>query len=95
MSEAREEHADQLERELEEMARAKGNPVGHIVRLKAIRPGLYIERQAILTVTAPAELDSVEAAALLRDLLATCSETTRRLLTEGEFPALPIALDSA
>jgi hypothetical protein len=44
---ARERHADSLEQALEAQAKKTGNPVGYIVRLKALRPKDYVERHLV------------------------------------------------
>jgi len=88
---ARQVHADGCEEALEGMARESKNPVGLIVRLKAIRPAQYIERSATLAVRADLTSgpSSEEAEALLRQMLQDCTDATRRLLTVGGAPTLP------
>src|SRR5262249_2770675 len=73
-------HADPLEEELG----PQPGVVGKIVRLKAIRPDRYIERQAVVNINAPSnEIAEVEARRLLQRMIASCTEATRRVLMEG------------
>ena len=88
--EAREEHADQLEREIEEQARKSGNPVGFIVRLKALRPHEYIERHAVMSVSMTAEIPGPDAAHLLREMLANLTDSSRQLLSSGPPQTAPL-----
>src|SRR5262249_9711754 len=75
--------ADRLEQELEEMGRdSKGkNPVPHIVRLKALRPAAYIEKQAVVSLPGSFELEPADATSLLRRLLENVTPTTLKKIT--------------
>jgi len=77
---AREIHADSLEEKLEEEATATGNPVGHIVRLKAIRPHLYVEKHAVMNFNVTTELDSADGAETLRTMFGAMRPSTSLLI---------------
>jgi hypothetical protein len=87
---AREFYADTLERDLIASAERSDNPVGYIVRLKALRPAEYIEKHAVMSLNVHADLPSADAAQLLRDMLGTLTESSRHLLSTGP-PPLPSA----
>lgn len=76
-------YADHIEQLLTDPATK--NVVGLIVRLKALRPDRYIERQVNvgLTVTAGATVTMEHAKALLAGMLAVAQPETVRALTEG------------
>jgi hypothetical protein len=76
LRDAREEHADTLEGEIEDMGRKTNNPVSHIVRLKALRPGQYIERSIALTADLTPKVSNEEAKALLAQMLAVATAAT-------------------
>ena len=80
ISDALEEYADQLEREMVEQAKARGNPVGYIVRLKALRPQQYIEKHVALTLSTNADIAPGDPAALLARMLPNITDATRRKL---------------
>ncbi len=69
VQEAREYHADLLEEKLTEQSEISENPVGLIVRLKALRLAVYIERHAALQVTVNADLSPPDATAMLAAFL--------------------------
>ncbi len=71
--EAREYHADLLEEKFTEQSESSDNPVGLIVRLKALRPAAYIERHAALQVTVNADLQPADALPILQRYLASDS----------------------
>jgi hypothetical protein len=79
---ARERHADLLEEELESMGRATGNPVPHIVRLKALRPTEYIEKRAVLTVSTTAQITQEEGRRLLAAMISQATSATLQALAE-------------
>jgi len=87
--------ADRYEEDLADQARETGNPVGYIVRLKAMRPAEYIEKQAMLNVSLKAELDPVDASALLRAMMGSMTGATRaafeQIEAEDRQHALPPA----
>jgi len=93
--EAKEEHADALERELEEMGRKSNNPVSHIVRLKALRPAEYVEKNLSITMSMHADVAPADVASILRSMLGHASDHTRQLIAEQATlvidapPALP------
>lgn len=96
VEEARQLHADHLEEGMIRQAESHGNPVGYIVRLKALRPAAYIERHAIMSLNVTSELTSEDAAGLLRDMLANLSDSSRELLSAGPTGlAVPSALPEA
>mgnify|MGYP000060525845 CR=1 FL=1 len=81
---ARQEYADQIEHRMIESAEASGNPAGFIVRLKALRPAEYIEKHAMLTLTADLnELPVSDAASLLRAMLGSTTDSTKSMLGDG------------
>lgn len=86
---AREAYADSLARDLADQSIARGNPVGMIVRLKALRPMEYIERQVTMSLSATVEATPDEAKALLAQLAGNVTPATLRALRE------PLALPSA
>jgi hypothetical protein len=79
--EAREEAADDFEDRMVASAELSGNPAGFIVRLKALRPAQYIEKHAILNLSADLnELPPGDAVALLKNMLASTTPTTAKML---------------
>lgn len=85
VDEARQLHADQLEEGMIKQAETHGNPVGYIVRLKAIRPAQYIEKHAVMNLNLNAELPPADIAAVLRGTLGVASDHTRALIA-GQAP---------
>ena len=85
--EARELAADDLEEELVDQARRTDNPVGYIVRLKALRPMQYIERHAVMNVSVDlhAEITETAALSLLRDMFNDATDATRMLVNGREL----------
>ena len=82
-----EEWADTLETKMETQAETTGNPVGYIVRLKALRPALYLERHLAMSITATAEIPSSDARQLLAHALgAMLDSTTQRVLPVASEP---------
>ena len=82
--EARQEYADKAEDTMVQDSHETGNPAGLIVRLKALRPLEYIEKHAIMNVTANlAELQPDDAKALLQAMLGSTTPSTQRMLTEN------------
>lgn len=74
---AKGEHADDLAEGLVETR----FPVGRIVRLKALRPAEYIERSAQLIVATDLnQRPPIDATALLKALLGSTTESTRKML---------------
>ena len=88
-SRPREYYADLVEETMLASADRSDNPVGFIVRLKALRPDQYIERHAVMSVSLSAELPGHDAAELLRAMLGTLTDSSRTLLSAGPPPALP------
>ena len=86
---AREFYADTLERDLIASAERSDNPVGYIVRLKALRPAEYIEKHAVMSLNVHADLPSADAAQLLRDMLGTLTE---KLPPPPEYRPAPTAI---
>jgi hypothetical protein len=82
---AREYYRDYLEWESVTLGRVKGNPLPYFARLKAERPGRYIDKQAVL-VAGVAELSSEEGKALLQGMLRSAGETTHQALTARGAP---------
>ena len=81
IADALEEAADRLEDDLITQAEASGNPVGYIVRLKALRPAKYIERQATLNLSADLNLlPPEEAKALLGRMLGALTPATAQAM---------------
>ena len=90
-------HADRLEQAMEDQAHATGNPVGYIVRLKALRPALYLERHLAMSITATAEIPAGDARQLLAHALgAMLDVTTQRVLpAPGEQRELDASKDAS
>ena len=93
----REAWADTLEGRMEAQAEATGNPVGYIVRLKALRPALYLERHLAMTIQATAEIPAADARQLLAHALgAVLDSTTQRVLpAAGEHRELDASKDAS
>ena len=90
--EARQLFADKLETRMLDSAEASGNPAGFIVRLKALRPQEYIEKHAVLTLSADLnELPAQDAIAVLRGMLGTTTNTTVKMLGDGDEAPRPEA----
>ena len=95
--EARELYADKVEEDMMALGERANNPVPAIVRLKALRPALDIERHAVMslnltaTTTTPADL-----LPLLHAMLADASPATRALLAPdaGIIDVIPQESDS-
>ena len=82
--EARQEYADLAEDTMVQDSHETGNPAGLIVRLKALRPLEYIEKHAIMNVTANlAELQPDDAKALLQAMLGSTTPSTQKMLSDG------------
>src|SRR3989304_2474913 len=82
-----EEWADTLETKMETQAGTAGNPVGYIVRLKALRPALYLERHLAMSIQATAEIPAADARQLLAHALGAVLETTtQRVLPVASEP---------
>jgi hypothetical protein len=86
----RERHADSLEQALEAQAKKTGNPVGYIVRLKALRPKDYVERHLVesLNVSVSTSVTAEDAQALLRAMLREASPASLQALS------LPLPIDT-
>jgi len=95
--EAREYHADVLEEKMEEQAEEYGNPVGYIVRLKALRPNDYIEKHAIarLNFNIEGTVDEGVAMEFLKRMLASSTDATRAVLDGQPLPLALPANDTA
>ena len=61
---------------------ASGNPVPHIVRLKALRPTEYIEKRAVLSVSTTAQITQEEGRRLLTAMLSQATSATLQALAE-------------
>lgn len=82
---ARQEYADNLECQMVEDSHLSGNPAGQIVRLKALRPAEYIEKHAMLSLTANLnDLPIDDATLLLKQLLGATTDATRQALSNGD-----------
>jgi hypothetical protein len=85
--EAVQEAADDLEDRMVAGAEASGNPAGFIVRLKALRPAQYIEKHAVLSLSADLnELPVQDALSVLRGMLGTTTITTTQMISDGTAP---------
>ncbi len=85
--EARQEYADSIEHRMVASAEASGNPAGFIVRLKALRPAEYIEKHAVLSLTANLnELPVEDATALLKAMLSNTTQETQKSLAPTNTP---------
>jgi len=78
---ARELYADTLEHEMVDQARQRGNPVGYIVRLKALRPEDYIERHKIMSLNVNVDATPDDAPGLLRAMLGDVTPATLQSLS--------------
>ena len=87
--EALEIAADSWEEGLVEQAQRTGNPVGYIVRLKAERPGKYLEKMLQLNVNASVEATPADAKALLASMLSQTTPTTQRMLAAVTLDVTP------
>jgi hypothetical protein len=92
--EAREEAADRIEIKMLESAERSDNPVGFIVRLKALRPHEYIEKNVTVSMNMTAEVPGVDVVAVLQQMLGHLTEPTRELLAQPGAPALPEPSDA-
>jgi hypothetical protein len=85
---ARQYFADTVEENMLASADKHGNPVGYIVRLKALRPNEYIEKHAVVNMNLSGQLNPDDAARLLGAMLQHSSDdVTRAMLTPP--PTLP------
>lgn len=85
-------HGDTLQVRLIESGRKRENPVGYIVRLKALRPQQYAERMMSLNVNVDvdaAEMSDVRE--LLGAMLQDTSTATQAALTPGQRQDAPLA----
>lgn len=81
---ARQEFADRIEDQMVEDSHLSGNPAGQIVRLKALRPAEYIEKHAVMSLTANLnELPVTDAVQLLKAMLGATTPATQRQLADG------------
>lgn len=85
LAEAREEFADQCETRMLDLGERSNNPVPYIVRLKALRPSQYIEKQVNVSVNATADLDDEQTAQLVAALVQSLRESS------GSAVAAPLA----
>ena len=90
MADALELYADRLETKMVKQAEERGNPVGFIVRLKALRPDKYIERHAVMNLSVNVnDATPQDATDLLRTMLGDATPATRqRLSAPPGAPAL-------
>jgi hypothetical protein len=80
---AREEAADRVEIKMLESAERSDNPAGFIVRLKALRPHEYIEKNVTVSMNMTAEVPGVDVVQVLQSMLGHLTEPTRQLLAQG------------
>ncbi len=80
VDDARQYHADHLEEQLELQSEKTGSPVGYIVRLKALRPNEYIEKHAVMNLTATVALDTNAGLELLQAMLGRATGQTVQAL---------------
>ena len=85
-----EAHADRLEQDMEDQARSTGNPVGFIVRLKALRPAQYLERHLAMTISATTEIESKDGAALLAHAMGAMLASTHDQVAQLVAPRLDV-----
>ena len=84
---ARQLFADTLEDRMVRQAEERGNPVGYIVRLKALRPAEYIERHATLSLYADLSPGNPEdARQMLTAMLGSLTPATRLALVAPADP---------
>jgi hypothetical protein len=79
-------YADRLEEQLVATGTNGGNPVPFIVRLKALRPGEYIEKHAVLTVNADVVVDAALGRQLVAEMLQHSSSATLEMLGAPAYP---------
>lgn len=84
VEQALQSYADWCEEQLVAQAVEKGNPVGLIVRLKALRPELYIEKHAVMNINANVSIEGADGVALLRQMLGQATPSTQRAIVEAE-----------
>ena len=90
---ALEHFRDRTEWESLQVGRLRKNPLPFFARLKAERPARYVEKATLAVVNFPADEPGPAAAkALLRDMLRSTTDATRRLLAEE--PERGLAADS-
>ena len=80
---AREYYADTLEVNMIASAERSDNPVPWIVRLKALRPHEYIEKNVTVSMSMTAEVPGVDVVQVLQSMLGHLTEPTRQLLAQG------------
>ena len=80
VQDAKQYYADSLEQRMIAQAEESGNPVGYIVRLKALRPNEYIEKHAVVNFNLQAEIPGVDVVSVLHTMLGHLTEPTRALL---------------
>ena len=83
VEDALELYADTIEHAMVKQAKDRGNPVGYIVRLKALRPGKYIERHQmnVLSMNVTVDASPEDAAGLLRSMLGDVTPATLQSLS--------------
>ena len=96
---AREHAADRIAQKLSKQAEESGNPVGHIVRLKQLRPAEFVEQHVVKTlsmnVSVSADGDSALGQAVLAQLLQHASpETLASVAPPAALEAHPVSQDS-
>jgi hypothetical protein len=77
-------YRDSLEAELRRLGRAKSNPLPYFGLLRSERPTRWLERSAVLSLTADLSakpLTDADAVALLKAMLANVTPTTRAMLS--------------
>lgn len=90
---ALEHFRDRTEWESLQVGRLRKNPLPFFARLKAERPGRYVEKATLAVVNVPADTPGpAEARALLLEMLKSTTPTTRRMLAEE--PERGLAADS-
>jgi len=83
-ADAREFYADTLEVNMIASAERSDNPVPWIVRLKALRPHLYVEKHAVMNFSVSTELASADGLEALQAMFATMRPSTQALIQPRE-----------
>lgn len=81
LAEATEYAADVVEEAMVNSAKETGNPAGFIVRLKAMRPAQYIEKNVSISLGLTAEVQGHDVIPALRAMLESASPAAKLMLT--------------
>jgi len=91
-TDAREFYADTLEVNMIASAERSDNPVPWIVRLKALRPHLYVEKHAVMNFSVSTELESADGLEALQMMFATMRPNTQALIQPREASSAEVRM---